>query len=208
MSGDAPSLLTLALIHIIGVISPGPNALIVIRNAMHERKLGFITGLGIMPVGIIWASLSMFGVGKIIKEIPQLSSVLYALCGSYLIWLGIKLVHGSFKRFTLNNIHSGKKPSAREAFVAGFISNLTNPKSIVYWMSVFVATNSTELEPLLKIVAVIFLPITTLIWYCFLSMMVSNRFTQNYLQNQRHWIDRVAGIVITGFGINLLTWLT
>lgn len=207
MSIPRETLLTLAAVHAALAISPGPNTLIVLRSAIHERKLGIIAAAGVWPAGIIWAILAMFGLGAILTKIPQLTRCMYFLCGCYLAWLGIKLVRKSFGTSKHINVPSSNKPTVRQVFAAGFISNVTNPKGTAYWMSIFTATNATAMPVADQIIAIVMMPTISFIWYCFLSFIVARKAWQHYLETKRHWIDRLAGLVMIGFGAKLLSML-
>jgi len=191
----------------VAVISPGPNTVIVLQSAVRNRKLGVLAAAGIWPVGIMWASISLFGLGSMIATVPHLVSIMYFLCGGYLVWVGFQSIRKSYsQKHIYTHVHANHL-SAFGVFRAGVITNITNPKSIAYWMSVFAATSASALPRSAQILAVILMPSISFLWYSSLSFMVSSGAARRFLENKHHLFDRVAGVVMMGFGLKLLVTL-
>ncbi len=207
MSPTTQTLLLLAGIHAAQAMVPGPNMLLVVRSAIYDRKLGLVAAAGIWPAGIAWAVLAMFGVNAVLTKIPQLTNVMYLLCGCYLAWFGITLFRKSFGAAQSITIGSTQTLSARQVFISGLIASATNPKGIAYWMSIFAATHATAMPATGQATAILMMPTISFVWYTFLSFIVASKALQKYLEMQRHWIDRIAGVVMIAFGANLLSFL-
>ncbi len=199
--------LTLVAAQILIVLSPGPNTVLVIQNALHERKLGFATALGTWPAGFFWAIVGIIGSGSVVLMQPVVLKVLYLFCGSYLVWLGIKAIRGSLRSKTIAMTGTAKYSTFGAAWRAGILSNITNPKTIAYYASIFTATGAIEMSSTYKVMAVIMMPTISFSWFCILTMLIAHKFMQRFLQNARVWLDRVAGIVMIGFGVRLLATL-
>jgi threonine efflux protein len=188
-------------------MSPGPNAVLVMHNASHDRRLGFITACGIWPAGFFWVSIGLCGLGSLLLMHPELKMGMYLICGLYLVWLGIKSIRISFLHKDSAKNNFSKHVTAWNAFQGGIISNITNPKGIAYWMSIFTATNAYSMAVPYQVLAAIMMPSISFIWYCTLTFLISHKATQRFLENQKHWFDRTAGAVMIAFGIKLLSML-
>src|SRR3990167_6853963 len=86
-----PIILTVALIHFLAVISPGPDFIMILRNSLiYSRKKGMFSavglGLGIM-VHIIY---SLVGIGLLISQSIVLFNIIKFLGAGYLIYIGVK----------------------------------------------------------------------------------------------------------------------
>ncbi len=93
---ESTILLTLASIHFIALMSPGPDFALVVQNATrHGRQTGLYIALG-LSVGILLHSLFSLtgGVSYLVHQHPLLYSVLQLLGGSYLLYLGIGALRG------------------------------------------------------------------------------------------------------------------
>ncbi len=87
-------LLTLASVHFIALMSPGPDVALVVQNASrYGRQTGLFIALG-LSVGILLHSLlSLTGVSYLVHQQPMLYALLQLLGGSYLLYLGIGALH-------------------------------------------------------------------------------------------------------------------
>nr|WP_244292239.1 LysE family transporter [Vibrio cidicii] len=83
-------LLTLASVHFVALMSPGPDVALVVQNASrYGRQTGLFIALG-LSVGILLHSLlSLTGVSYLVHQQPLLYTLLQLLGGSYLLYLGI-----------------------------------------------------------------------------------------------------------------------
>ena len=89
-------------------------------------------------------------------------------------------------------------------FWQGFITNLTNPKSLVYYASVFGATGAFDLPFWAQALAAPFMPAIGMMWYSMLVMIASSKPVRQRLDDISHWLDRISGAIMIGFGLNLL----
>jgi len=116
-------------------VSPGPNMVAVVsRSLASGRFAGLSVTLGISIGAFLWACLSAFGLSKLLRQLPELMPVLYALGGSYLLYLGFKGLRSAFS-------HSGSiaPPVSSEESISdvlfGLTVTLSNPKVALLWLS-------------------------------------------------------------------------
>jgi threonine/homoserine/homoserine lactone efflux protein len=207
MPNDYHVLTVLFIAQLIGALSPGPNTLIILQYAMHERRLGIIAATGIWPVGLSWAVISLAGLGALLALSPRVRIIMYLVCGSYLLWLGYKSLRSAFSHAANKAAPVAMDYSAKAAFRAGFITNITNPKSMAYYAGVFAATDTSTLSLGEQIFAVTMMPTISFAWYCTLTYLVSHLALTQKIDDARHWLNGAAGIVMIGFGIKLLSEL-
>lgn len=204
MSGPAATLLALAGVHVVMSMSPGPNTLIVLRNAARRRALGVASAAGIFPAAAFWASAGALGLGAAFRAFPQIETGLSLLCGVYLLWLGLMAIRSSFAPRApdagLPSVASG----LGQAFSEGFVTNLTNPKTIAYVSSVFAATGVFDLPVGYQIAALAMMPCLSFTWYATLALFVSSKPIATLLTSGRAWLDRIAGGVMMLFGVKLI----
>lgn len=87
---------TVTLIHLLGVISPGPDFIICARNSLtYSRKTGIWTAVGFglgISVHILYC---LAGLALIISQSILLFNFIKYLGASYLVYIGIKKQHYS-----------------------------------------------------------------------------------------------------------------
>lgn len=195
-------ILTLMVTHFFIAVTPGPNFVLVLQSAMRERRLGFIAALGIWPAGVIWATAGLAGLGAVIAAVPVAETAMRLLSGSYLLWMGFKSLRAGFSTKLAGP--DVPRASVGETLRAGFITNITNPKGIPYFMSIFTATGAYALPFGYKVLAVFMMPSISFTWYCTMTLLVSSTIVQRALKRAYRWLDMVAGGLMLAFGFKLL----
>src|SRR3990167_6518234 len=86
-----PSILSLAGLNMIALISPGPDFAVVLRNSLiYSRKTALLTALGIALGLLVHVTYTLFGLGVIIRESTWLFFGVKYLGAGYLLYIGYK----------------------------------------------------------------------------------------------------------------------
>jgi threonine/homoserine/homoserine lactone efflux protein len=152
--------------------------------------LGFATVIG----------LSMFGIGALLQASAQLLVVLKWLGGAYLVFLGIQ-VWRSEPMGASGSVASGTQ-AARQLFSQGFLSAVTNPKGILFFVAFlpqFIDPNASLFVQFL-IMAATFVFIE--FWYELLVASLADRI-QPWLRRVGKNFNRVFGSVFMAIGVLL-----
>jgi threonine/homoserine/homoserine lactone efflux protein len=164
-------------------------------------RAGLLTTLGVSMGLCLYATLSLLGLSAILAEYQWLTWTVRVLGGSYLIFLGIKLLRARPQAIELDQ---ATRPAGKRAILFGFLVTLTNPKAIVLFASVF-ATAVTASTPLWLMGLMIGLvTASSLIWYSCVSLFMSSGPVMRRFQRARHWIERAAGVCFIGLGGKVL----
>ncbi len=195
------TLLAVAVLHGAVLVTPGANVLVVsqIAAAGHRRAACF-AGLGITVVAVLWSILAVLGVNAVFAAHPVLRLALQIAGGLYLCYVASRLW-----RSGASTQESSRLPlSAATAFRLGFLTNIMNPKSALFFGSVFATALPPEpsAELLSAVVALVFA--NALCWHMFLAFAFSHRRVQVAYANQRKMLNRIAGLLVGSFGLRLL----
>lgn len=125
-----------------------------------------------------------------------------ALGGSYLIFLGIKLLRAKPQEI---EVGSAPQPSRNRAMMFGFLVTLTNPKAIVLFASVFATAVTASTPAWLLGLMILLVTASSLVWYSCVSLFMSSRPVMHRFQRCKHWIERAAGVCFIGIGGKVLT---
>ena len=83
--------LTVALIHLLAVASPGPDFAVVVRESVtHGRRAGMFTAFGVGTAIFVHVGYSLLGIGIIVSQSIVLFNALKWLAAAYLLYIGIK----------------------------------------------------------------------------------------------------------------------
>lgn len=189
----------------VGAMSPGPSFLVVVRTAVAKsRRDGLATALGMGVGGTAFAALALLGLTAILASVEWLYLGLKVLGGLYLIYLASRIWRGATQ--PIQGLGSGGqgRTGPWRSFLLGLTTQLSNPKTAIYYASVFAALlpAGAGLET-----AVILLPAVFLIeagWYTIVALAFSSERPRQVYLRWKAKIDRVAGAVLALLGIRLI----
>jgi threonine/homoserine/homoserine lactone efflux protein len=200
----SPSLIaSVFVMHWLVTMSPGPNTVLVTQTAVASgRANAFAVITGICASGAIWVTSAALGLNAIFLAFPYLHAFVSYLGAGYLIWLGTKLVLKRAQRMQDSAVIAAPEPLTT-SFIKGFASNITNPKTLIYFSSVF-----GTLMPLnagaTTIMAVVLITWTCNFgWYGGLSVFLSAASMRRLYIRAAQILDRVAGLAMILFGIRI-----
>lgn len=130
---------TVAMVHIVALMSPGPDFFFVSQTAVsRSRKEAMMGVLGITCGVMVWAGVALLGLHLIIEKMAWLHTIIMVGGGLYLCWMGYQMLRGALKKqdAAASSPHIELAQSGR-SFLKGLLTNLSNPKAIIYFGSVF-----------------------------------------------------------------------
>jgi RhtB (resistance to homoserine/threonine) family protein len=202
-----PLILSVALIHLLAVASPGPDFIMVTRNSLvYSRQSGIYTAIGLGLGILLHVTYSLLGIALIISQSVLLFSIIKYLGAAYLIYIGIKsLLAKRSKQANLETSHINKDLTKLQAIRIGFLTNATNPKATLFFLSVFtlVIQPSTPLD--IKMIMGAEMAIATAVWFAIIATLVSHRIIKIRIMKIQHHIERIMGGILIVFGIVLAT---
>ena len=194
------TLLQLSLLHILMAMIPGPNTVVVSYvSARLSRRAGMMAVGGVVLGSAIWVTLSMFGVGVLLLEAGFLYRALRWLGAAYLVYVGIRMLMAG-----LRPLETQRPPqAARAPLLAGLLTTLSNPKSAVFWTSVFVLVVPAHAPVWFYVAVVALIVVQSFAWYAFVALVLSTDFSRRHYQRFAQWLDRLAGVIMIGLGLRL-----
>jgi threonine/homoserine/homoserine lactone efflux protein len=190
----------------LGAASPGPSFVMVARTAVaSSRADGLAAALGMGVGGLAFACVSLLGLHSVLLAVPTVYLVLKALGGLYLAWLGLQIWRGAARPLALAPAASppGSRSAAR-SFALGLSTQASNPKTAIWYASVFAAflPPAPSLGFDVAIAAVVFLIETS--WYTLVAMALSAEHPRQVYLRFKPVIDRAAGAVVMALGAKLI----
>ncbi len=198
-----PMLLSLFAVDMLAAMSPGPNFVLVIRAAI-ERERSYANAIvwGIVAANLLWCSAVTVGLSVLFELSPGLHRLIQFVGGIYLIYLGIILWRTSSDSPT--PLAPSFQNSLRGAFLRGLVTNLSNPKSLVYFASIFSIFMRPHNPHWVQLAAVGIVIADTFLWYGSVARVFSSKVVQHRYHHMRRLINRVSGVVVAAFGIRLI----
>lgn len=198
------TLLMIAGVYWIAVVSPGPNFLLVSQLALTGRgRLGMQAAAGVATGSTIWAMLAMGGIAAMLAHLAWLHTAIRLAGAAYLIWFGIRLL--------LSARHAGGSPDRLAsiprtgwgAFRAGLTTNLTNPKAGAFWTSVFGSIFPAHAPTWLFVATGVMVPCISGGWFVMMSVAFGTARVQRRYIALRRPIDACCGMILLALGVGL-----
>ena len=198
--------LTVALVHIIALMSPGPDFFFVSQTAVsRSRKEAMMGVLGITGGVMVWAGVALLGLHLIIEKMAWLHTLIMVGGGLYLCWMGYQMLRGALKK---NDIVTAEPQvelaRSGRSFLKGLLTNLANPKAIIYFGSVFSLFVGDNLGAGARWGIFLLIVLETLAWFTIVASLFALPKMRRGYQRMAKWIDGIAGTLFAGFGIHLI----
>ncbi len=201
-------LIALAGAFIVLIISPGPNFLVITQLSLSQsRQQGICAGLGVASGSILWALLAATGLGLIFQQLPWLQPALQLLGGAYLTWLGTKSLRNAGNPPAPRDIKALGIGNLGRAYRFGLLTNMTNPKALAFYTSVFTTVAAPGLPMWVRTAGVSIIAVLAISWFVLLATLFSIPAIQARYQRMKKAIDIVTGLFMVAFGLRLLLGL-
>ncbi|MGR5120736.1 LysE family translocator [Vibrio astriarenae] len=205
------TLFTLATVHLIGLMSPGPDFALVVQNATrYGRETGVYIALGLSAGILLHSILSLTGVSYLIHQQPLLYTLIQLAGGSYLLYLGFGALIATWKNAQAGQSDSSLSRSTLEinsnaqAFKRGFITNILNPKALVFFVSLMSSLVPASMSLAGKGAALFILWSVSFLWFGALAWLLSTQRLQRKLLSATPYIDSLCGVVFSGIGLTII----
>jgi threonine/homoserine/homoserine lactone efflux protein len=188
----------------IGAMSPGPSFVLVSRIAVSRSRVdGLAAAVGMGLGGVVFSILALAGLTALLSQFGWLYLALKIAGGVYLAYIAYKIWRGASEPLEIAEATVGHRAVGR-SFMAAFLTQISNPKTIVVYASIFAALLPKTI-PLELFVAI---PIGVFAveagWYTIVALAFSARHPRRIYLAAKKWIDRAAGTVMAGLGLELV----
>lgn len=193
-----------ASIATLGILSPGPDFFMVIKNAARYRRLpAMMTALGIVAGTSTHMAYCVAGLAVVITTTPWLFDILKYAGAAYLIWVGLLALLSRGHTSTSPNDAAVQDVALGKAFIQGYLCNLLNPKATLFFLSIFtqVLSVTSGLDDKLWYAGVIVT--ISAVWWPLLVMLIQNAPVRRGLARAQKIVDKMLGGLLIALGIKV-----
>lgn len=198
--------LTVALVHLIALMSPGPDFFFVSQTAASRSRREAMMGVVGISLGIVvWAGVALMGLHLILQKMAWLHQVIMVGGGIYLCWMGWQLLRSARAQQAAPAAEAQVAlPKAGRSFIRGFLTNLSNPKAVIYFGRVFSLFVGDSVGAGARWGLFLLIVAETFVWFSLVAVVFALPAMRRGYQRLAKWIDGVAGVLFTGFGLHLI----
>lgn len=200
----ATALGSVALIHLLAMISPGPNVLIVIQTAVSRARLAAIAvAVGIATGALVLSAGAALGLGLLIKDVSWLQRALQIAGGAYLLYIGARIAIGARAPMPPVDRAAITERDLRRYWYRGLLTNITNPKAAVFYGSILTGALDADLSTSVRVAAVLVITVNAVWWHCLLAVCFARSRVQAAYRRVKTPVDLTVGGALCAFGILL-----
>tara|TARA_Y100001956_G_C4071931_1_gene164311 strand:+ start:321 stop:935 length:615 start_codon:yes stop_codon:yes gene_type:complete len=197
-------LLSLAILGILIVISPGADFVLVLKNSLNiGRRAGIATAMGISLAICIHIAYSMLGISYLISQNQWLFTLVRYLGAAYLIYLGLKGIFAKAERQEIL-VAQQDRISGWRYFSQGFLCNALNPKTMLFFLSIFSQVISPDTNGNISALLYgVYMIALHGVWFALVAILFTSAKLQGYLQRAKQRINQACGAGLLLFGATL-----
>jgi threonine/homoserine/homoserine lactone efflux protein len=198
-------------------LTPGPDtAFIVGQSVAHGRRAGLMSVLGISAGCVVHTLAIALGLSALLAASTNAFLVVKLVGAAYLVYLGVRMIiatgrHGRSASLAARSgadkpAPVGKRRSNRRTFMQGFITNVTNPKVVLFFLSLFpqfVSAGSAHKGLAFAVLGAILIVISTV--YNGAVAWVAGSITKRMKSAPRAqaWLERSVGAMFIALGARI-----
>lgn len=195
------------LFAVVLVIVPGPDFAIVTRNTIAGgRRRGSWSAAGVTTSNAVQGVAAAAGLGALITRAQPLFQAIKWAGIAYLLFLGVQALRSAWVgRYTDPGAGEAAPAAAVAGWRQGFVSNITNPKVLVFYLAVLPQFLGPDAP--LGALLVLALSHAVLSLLYLLAVVAGLNRARRVLSRRRvrRAIDAATGTALIGFGARLAT---
>ncbi len=210
-------LLLWASIQLAASMSPGPAFILSVKTAMsYGRRPAIFTAIG-LAIGVgFHVVIALTGMSLILSKSVIAYNIIKYAGAAYLIYIGINSLIKSYRAFkekkdeqsskalfVEGDIHSRQEISISKAFVQGLVTNVLNPKALVFFTAVLSQFLGADMTVSTKIFYGLISVGIEGVWFTFVAVVLTHPAIRQKFIKFIHWIDGVFGGLIVYLGVKI-----
>ncbi|KHN53272.1 LysE family transporter [Pectobacterium fontis] len=196
--------LFVATISTLGMLSPGPDFFLVIKNAArYPRVTALMTAFGVICGVATHMAYCVAGLAVVITTTPWLFNVLKYAGAAYLIWIGIQALFARGGSKLEISPQGQQSVSLKKAFLQGYLCNLLNPKATLFFLAMFTQVLNIDSGIGEKLWYAMIIWLLSVVWWPLLVLLFQSEPVRRGLAKAQKLVDKLLGTVLIALGIKV-----
>jgi threonine/homoserine/homoserine lactone efflux protein len=186
------------------IVTPGPDTALIIRNALAAGpRASTMSSLGVAAGTLVWVTASAVGVGLLLERSSTAFTILKLAGAAYLCYLGLRSLFSTQREEVGAPIAARSRLNAKTAWSQGLFSNLLNPKTGAFFVTVMPQFTIPGDPPIRLVLMVAAFEVMLLAWLIAYGHVVSRLGRSGLGTRVRQVMTRLTGLVLIGLGARL-----
>jgi RhtB (resistance to homoserine/threonine) family protein len=203
MTTNIAMLATISFVHLLAVMSPGPSFLVTARTAVaRSRADGIKVALGLGAGTIVWSAAALLGLNFLFHQFHWLFIGAKVAGALFLLWIALQIFRHAADPVEMNE--EANKEDGHSPLLRGFLIQISNPKVVVFFGSIFVAMLPGEVPGWMIAALITIVTMNEIVWYSLVSLFFGSTPVRRFYLIAKRWIDRATGAFLGLLGLRLL----
>ena len=177
----------------LGLLSPGPDFLLVVTNSLggsRRRALATVAGIAVgLAAQMLVISLGLAAAPAIVLRVLQFGGA------GFLTWIGLRALLAAPRSQPAASM-AGYDRSGRSGFADGLLCNLTNPKAFLFFVGLFVQVVRPDAPLLWRVVVPVVVVAHGAAMWSFVVFAVQAPPVAVRLARAQRWLPRAFGCAL------------
>lgn len=203
-------IMTVIVAHLLALISPGPDFLLVVRSAIRNtRRKALGVALGIAFANGFYIGLCILGVGTLIAHSVFLMIGLKLFGGLFLIYVAYHALQAKPSDYQFiaqkqSGMDNKKTPTFWQEFILGVVSGLSNPKNIIFYLSLFSVILTPNVNTKTTALLGVWMTFIVFAWDSLIILFLSQQKIRKVFSKVAFYFDKFAGVFLGFIGLKLV----
>ena len=194
-------LASIAAANLLGAMSPGPAFVLILRTALaHGRRAAWPPIAGLALGAVLWTGLALWGLQALFVAAPWLAGALALAGGGFLVWFALRIWRGAVQ--PAPSLAAGEAP--RTGFVHALVLQVSNPKVIVFFGSLFMAVLPPHPPAWVQAAILAMIAVNEFVWYGIVAAVFGSPAARATYGRAKAWIDRGMALLLLALGLRLV----
>lgn len=183
--------------------SPGPSFVLVAQTAVGSgRRAGLLAAFAMMLGAVAWAAAALFGLQALFARFEWLYLAMRIGGGLYLLYLAVMMWRHAPEPLPEPSAGGGKT-GAMQGFVRALLLQLSNPKVMVFFGSIFLALLPADPPGWMQAATLAIVAFNEFTWYVLITLLFSGGPARTIYRRAKVWLDRIMGGALALLGLRL-----
>ncbi|MEU6407474.1 LysE family transporter [Microbispora sp. NPDC046933] len=203
-------LLPLLGVWILVVMSPGPDFLIVLRySAAGSRRSGVRAAAGVVTGIGVWAVAGLFGVTVLVQRFEWLYTAARVAGALFLVAFGVATIRAARRQASPADDDAAPalaahRPGRLREWRAGLLTNLANPKALVFFGALFASLLPHRTDLVMRAVTLGAMLAIAFAWFSAVAFLAGSPWITRGYRRLRKRLDMLTGGLFVGMGALLI----
>ena len=194
-----------ALFAVVVTLVPGPDFAVVTRNALAGgRARGLWASCGVTCSNAVQAVAVALGLGAVIVASEPVFRAIKWVGVAYLVFLAVQALRsarrGEYAAVPAGGVATGHRRVALFGWRQGFLSNITNPKVLAFYLAVLPQFLPVGQSPLQAVPLALTHAVISALYLALLVLGIHRARRVLSRRRVRRWMDGLTGTAMLGFG--------